>query len=405
MSSLALSLAAQAESDIKRYLKTVYPTSQIIANMTNATAERYYEQLHFWYRVPTSQHPDGLFGKNPTIRTNTFLQSHHVTIDGAAGETVGQEGFPNAHYLEVASYGFLPFHAGAYYYWSPGSGIFLKTDGSTLVAYNKIHMLYKLLNEPQKHFIKKLENIPMVQLQVWGKSQPLNQTMLKEICASHDTYFWVDEYPDKSQGPSLLGCLRSILQWPVIHAQLCRSTVEQAKEFLLTIYLQDHIEGKYEHTASRYAYIIGEANEEIDPWLYDLARSKNISVLQLTRVPNNHPNLAFEIMDARWPALNPQTTSLHQLTDQWNNTIAHHRLQLRDPFNLNNDRFAQDITLSFPDLNRFETFDDWFKTSCLKFAVDNSGNNGFSMTNTEHNTQLLYPTAGKSLERSTFNIA
>lgn len=401
-------------SAIQHYLTLVYPTSPKISAMSESQAKDYYQHdLHFWYRVPIAGHRNGLLAKLPPIFYDIYMQSDAVAVDGRAGDTIGHHGFrsttpqygSNKNHIEVSSFGASVFYAGAYFYWAPGSGVYINTNGSTIVGYNKIDVIYKLQGEQRTDFIKQLANIAMVQRQIWGVDKQLSKTILAGVCRGESTYFYAKKYPGGVHGLTLLGGLRSSGHWHHLRAQLCsgNKSIKDTADSLLAIYLDDHHQGYYDLKMTRYAYIIGEANEEIDQWLYRSARKNHVAVLQITRAPNNYLKTAFEICDTRWPAMDPSKTTMQQLFAQWRRAVKHHWYQLRDPFALENNSRARDISINYTSANKLEDFMSWFsmrdcaaplnlnnrRCHAVQFAIDNSAGGGFSMTDVKHNLALF----------------
>ncbi|MED7789106.1 hypothetical protein [Francisella sp. 19X1-34] len=451
----------------KKYLEIVYPTSKTIKQMSPKNAYTYYSDLNYWYRVPTKEYPNGIYNNSLEPQLNVFLfPDTSMRINTSNDSYIDNHGFTsdkviqgsNKNYIEVSSMGWMMFPYGGYFNWSKGSGIYLYTGGKTIAGYNKIDVIYKIYKSENKlkEFYTKLGNNNTVRTQIIGKSIPFSMEMYNLLISkSFNPKDWkyIPKVGNNSYDPLIL-CLVYSKNWNEIKSKLASfKSAKEAYQYLVHIYVEDHINAKYNESSKRYSYLAGEENASIDKWMYNVVKSAGINVIQMTLEPNSAGSPTFEICDVRWPEVEFKGMSPAVLGDKaieglqsydlmyiWDKMILKGLITVRDPFNLENNSKAKAIQIKYPKYSKInpamisnppknfpskwlpkygwgleqakkygyikaDSFIDWIKThECppplniketknmchlISFGLNNVENHGFSPTNIEYNTSIL----------------
>ena len=91
---LMLTSTSFALTPFQSYLQKVYPTSTTIKNFTPLQAEHFYlHRIHFWYRIPSSNNPNGLLSNAISAKKNIFLVPDTIATDGNTENTFTKNGF------------------------------------------------------------------------------------------------------------------------------------------------------------------------------------------------------------------------------------------------------------------------------------------------------------------------
>ena len=360
---------------VKSYLETVYPTSAAIKNMTDKDAYNYYSKLNFWYRIPMPGFSTGIFNPDLKPQYHVFLfPDTCMRIETNLDQNV-KNGFTtdkviegsNKHYIEVSSFGWMMFPYGAYYNWSKGSGIYLYTGGKTISAFNKISVVYKMYQQKKAldKFYQLLGRIAAVKEQILGIDSPMTEKQyefLTAVTAKPDE--WKTMPKDAASHlykPLAVGIMYD-KDWPNIQQKLISlKTPEKAYDFLVKLYVKDHNSGNYDQSKPRYQYFVGEANADIDAWMYDVVKEAGYNVIQMTLEPNSAGSPTFEICDVRWPKVTLPGLTPAQLGSEaigglqaynlkyiWGKVIKDGWLQVRDPFDLMNNNNTFNISVKYP---------------------------------------------------------
>jgi len=366
--------SAVAASYAKTYLEIVYPTSPQIAKMSDAQAYNYYSHLNFWYRIPVGNYMTGIF--NPTItpqyhvflfpdtcmRTQTAQDKHSVNGFTTSKVIEGS----NKDYIEVSSFGWMMFPYGAYFNWAKGSGMYLYTGGKTIAGYNKVTVIYKVYKQEGKlpEFYSKLGNTSAVRVQILGVDSPMTQAQYQTLTTMTSPSQWKTMPLDAAGHPynPLAVGITYDKNWKEIQKKLISlKTPQNAYNYLVQIYVQDHNSGKYDQSQPRYQYFVGEANADIDAWMYTAVKAAGYNVIQMTLEPNSAGSPTFEICDVRWPkvaipGMNPadlgqaaiEGLQANNLKYMWQKSIQNGWIQVRNPFDLMNNKESRNIVMQYP---------------------------------------------------------
>lgn len=382
--SYGLAHADTTDQYIKSYLELVYPTSNEIKTMSDTQLrDLYANQMNVWFRIPMPGFESGLFDARVVPQYRVFVfpdTAARARTDLNNDQLQAKEGFnsdkvilgSNKDYIEISSLAWMSFPYGAYLNWAHGSGIYLYTGGKTISGYTKVDVLYKIYAKHNKlaEYYTKLGATEMVHRQIFGSDLPLDQllTIYANAKTTADYAQKVDYLKftaDKLHIPNGAEPLAVALfnTTELDHTKLAQlvkaKKYQQAYLMLVTVYVNDHKEGKFDQQLARYKYLGGEAAPDIDEWMYDAAKAEGYNVVQMTYEPNSMGQPTFELCDLRWPKITGVPNIAYDAIDKG---LQHYSLKFawdkssqwlsqRDPYDLMNDSKARPIKIVMPDLN------------------------------------------------------